>query len=154
MADHVHSTPVRRPEAVPAASGRRSLFAGAAAVLALGSVPLATAAVLEPDAALIAASAEFKRLQHLWDRVGDSDPNFGTPEFFAVEAERNRIGELQDDALDAIMAHPPTTMAGFAAIASALVAWDLELLKPGGGTTGDCLIVHLVESVLAAGGRA
>ena len=106
-----------------AEGGRRSLFAGAAAVLALGSVPAATAVVLEPDAVLIAIAkeaapliAEYSRLSDQWFALRGTDAAELERLGNAMDPIHDRLEVLTDQAVE----QPATTLAGFASKAALL----------------------------------
>jgi hypothetical protein len=110
----------------PGEPTRRRLFALAGAVIAGPAITLA-ASPAHPDAALLAALAEFDRLEReMW-------PPGPGPATIAAEEERDaRIAPLNDrqaELLGVICAMRATTLHGCIARACSLFVWDLEMQK-------------------------
>ena len=138
MAEHAHTT------------SRRSLLAGAPAVLAPSSVATVPPGPPNLDAGLIALCAAFDVLERRYQA------NFADVETEAewdiADAEADLIRAEQDPIVDAITACRPSTLAGFQAVAQSLALWDLELLKQARSEAcvNDRLAAHLVGSLLGS----
>ena len=113
----------------------RRTFLTSTAAVAAGSV-LSAAAVpasgaVSPDAELIAACAEFSRLDR---EFGQTD--FGADPFSSeadhAEAEQDRICRLMDEVSDRIVAFRATTSEGHQARARCLLSWAPELADERG----------------------
>ena len=89
----------------------------------LGMAGVATAAIpSNPDAELIRLCAAFDKLTAEYNATNfDVLPD--TPEGERAAAEQSRISDLQDELIDPICALRPMTLAGFLAVARALVLW-------------------------------
>lgn len=118
MAKHAHTTP----------PSRRRLFGGAlglvcapavASALPVGDVPGAA----HPDAELLAACAEFVRLERLW-LATDWKAEFDSPEEAAAEVEQTRLRREQKPWLNRICSLRASTLEGVAAIGACCTAFD------------------------------
>ena len=122
MATHAHTTPT----IAPGEPTRRRLLAFAGAAIAGPAIALA-ASPTHPDAALLAALAEFDRLEReMW-------PPGPGPATISEEEERDaRIAPLNDrqaELLGVICTMRATTLHGCIARARSLFVWDLEMQK-------------------------
>ena len=141
MAEHAHTTPT--PNTPPAAA-RRDLIAVCGAFLAIRGT--AAARAQEPDtlahpmpvfagnadARLIALCARFNDLEAQREALPyDNEP--GSPEEAAEQAGWQRCDDGQDELLAEMENNPPTTLAGFRAVAQSLIAWDEGALEGHGG---------------------
>ena len=125
---------------------RKLLSTVAPAALALSGVAVATPATVNPDATLIGLCARFEALYHEIDAA-----NVG-----ATLATEDRIYEAmsgrrdeQDAIVAAIVAAPPITPAGFAAVVNLLVLrepWIIE--KSRVEVTNEWLILALFRGIL------
>ena len=126
------TTPTSRRDAAPAGgvTSRRMLGFGAAALATVGFAGAAMAiAYSDQDDELIRLCATFDKLTAEYNAT-DFDVLPDTPEGERAAAEQARISDLQDELIDPICALRPTTLAGFLAVARALVLWDGECAKP------------------------
>ncbi len=105
---------------------RKLLSTVAPAALALSGVAAAASVTVNPDAELLALCAEYEALECkiIAANVGST---LATEDriFEAMSGTRDR----QDAIVDVIVAAPPTTPAGFAAVVRLLVIWNPDLLK-------------------------
>ncbi len=107
---------------------RRAVLTGGAAILATAAVPIAAnAAAPNPDAALIAACAEFDRLEHAKRALLQG------PQRIQDDETHNRLAMplywQQDELSKQIMATPATTIEGLRAKARSVVLYDAECAK-------------------------
>jgi hypothetical protein len=131
---------------------RRNAFAGfpAAAILAGLAVPV-FAEPAEPDAALLAACADFYAAEREEARVGGLPLRpFGSPEELAIEAQINAIGARLDSALMAASV-PAVTQEGMrakAALIQHMLPEALELFKLRTNDDEVRLVLSLAQDVL------
>lgn len=109
------------------------------------TMPLVSAAPASPDTELLENCAAYARLQRELD-VFDFDHSVGIPASPAVEAARTCIIATQWGHLERICAEPPSTPAGFAAVAATLALVDPEIAvaDPAGGFLTDRLMAALL----------
>lgn len=131
MTEHAHTT------------SRRNLLATATpAVLVLSGVAVAAPATINPDAKLVALCSEFEALERkavVALSTNDEDQD-------RADAVAEAIYREQAPIVAAITACPPTTLAGFTALASTAVLWRPELIEASStqGDTGERLIWALL----------
>lgn len=103
----------------------------------------------DADAELIATCAAFCDLERAYDAPGYGQ-EIDSPEYDAVQAERERIVAEQEPLVDRMCELPCTTLAGVQAMAKALAAWDRELLKDAPARdVGDRITSNMVDRLLA-----
>ena len=133
---------------------RRNLLTAAAASVMLPSAVMAgkDGQIAHPDAELLAACAEFDRLERGYLALG-----FGydeeTPEGASIEAEQSRLAEEQELLVDRICELRAVTREGQAARARSLALWDAELMKPQydiAGRLTQAIVRDLIEGSAVA----
>lgn len=138
-----------------ATSTRRTLFAGASAVILGGGIASGVAAsvadlVEQPDAELVAACGRFCELERDFDAACLIDDENGT------DVHAREIVAMSDALVDRMIAMPCASLAGLQALAQALAAWNRELLTEAPAEDmGELLTSHLITRLLALpAGRA
>ena len=103
----------------------------------------------DADAELIATCAAFCELERAYDARGYGQ-EIDSPEYDAVQADRERIVAEQQPLVDRMCELPCTSLAGVQAMARTLAAWDRELLKDiPARDVGDRITSNMVERLLA-----
>jgi hypothetical protein len=136
---------------------KRQFLTGAAAIAVAAGVSTIAPHVLadagNPDAELIAICDEFCSLERRQRAIADQwDDMDEDPPDELVEALLDR----QCDLVDRMGEIPPSTLAGFVAVARSISAWNLEAANPGPHTdvTGNmiaALIIGLTTGQAAGG---
>ena len=106
---------------------RRQLLATVApAALAVSGVAVAAPAAINPDAGLLALCAEYEALER---RIVAANKGATLDTEDSIYEAMTGPRERQDAIVDAILATPPTTPAGFVAVVKLLVIWHPRLLE-------------------------
>ena len=105
---------------------RKLLSTVAPAALALSGVAAAASVTVNPDAGLLALCAEYETLERKIV-AANAGSTLATEDriYEAMSGTRDR----QDAIVEAIVAAPPTTPAGFAAVVKLLVIWNPRLME-------------------------
>lgn len=151
MAAHAHSTPLHPHGKPSAGAGRRRLLSAVPALL----VAPAAGAAPSPDAGLLRSCATYACLEREFAAV-DFDCPPGTPAAQAADEARDRILAAQWEHVERICARPPSTPAGFAALAATVALLDPELAATGSaeGLVTNRLVATLLRGLGASASDA
>ena len=134
-------------------NGRRGFLGAAAALsapLGIGAQPAPPtpppSAASDPDAELLAACAEFDRLERAYIATFPDDHDVTEHEEDAVQPERDLIQQAQHYLAARMVELRATTLAGQVARARSLVLWEGD--DPSGNVTSEYINERLLGAIL------